>query len=191
MVQPRILIMGCSGSGKSTLARHLAQLLSLPHIELDSLFHQPNWTPSEKSEFVSVVEDAIANCPKGWIVDGNYNSALGNLLVSQATTVLWFDLKRSQVMYRVTRRSITRALTREELWNGNREHWRNLFKWDPEHSIIRWSWTKHRSYHDRLARAAASAPAAQKWIRLSNQKDVDRVVSQCRNSGVTYLVAQT
>jgi adenylate kinase family enzyme len=175
--------MGCSGSGKSTLARHLAEALSLPHIELDSLFHQPNWTPLEQSAFVAAVNEATAQCPDGWIADGNYNSALGDLLESQATTILWFDLKRSQVMYRVIRRSLTRALTREELWNGNREHWRNLLKWDPEASIIRWSWTRHGLYHDRLSRAAATAPISQQWIRLSRQSDVDRVIRQARSAG--------
>ena len=179
--------MGCSGSGKSTLARILREILSLPHIELDSLFHQPNWTPLEQTEFVAAVEDAIAHCPQGWIVDGNYNSALGDLLQSQATHVLWFDLKRSHVMYRVIRRSITRALTREELWNGNRERWRNLFNWDPEKSIIRWSWTRHSAYHDRLVKDCADAPAHQKWIRLSHQRNVDQLISKSRMAGVSYF----
>jgi len=184
MLKPRILIMGCSGSGKSTLATHLAKALSLPHIELDALFHQPNWTPLEQSAFVAAVNEAIAQCPDGWIADGNYNSALGDLLESQATTVLWFDLKRSQVMYRVIRRSLTRAITRAELWNGNREHWRNLLRWDPEASIIRWSWTRHGAYRERLTQSAATAPAGQTWIRLHSQTDVDRVITQARSAGV-------
>jgi adenylate kinase family enzyme len=179
--------MGCSGSGKSTLAGLLAEILSLPHIELDSLFHQPNWKPLEQSEFVAAVEDAISRCQHGWIADGNYNSSLGDLLEGQATTVLWFDLKRPQVMYRVIRRSITRALTRTELWNGNREHWRNLFKWDPEDSIIRWTWTRHGSYHDRLSRASANAPAGQQWIRLSSQSDVDRLLHNYRAAGLAHF----
>lgn len=51
-----------------------------------------------------------------------------------------------QVIYRTLRR----AILREVLWNGNREPWRNLFRWDPEHSIIRWSWTKWPIYRERL-----------------------------------------
>lgn len=40
----RISIVGTSGSGKTTLARTLAQQLQFPHIELDALHWQPNWT---------------------------------------------------------------------------------------------------------------------------------------------------
>jgi hypothetical protein len=44
--------------------------------------------------------------------------------------------------WRTVRRTAGRLLLRRELWNGNRERWRNLL--DPGHPI-RWSWTQHPS----------------------------------------------
>jgi hypothetical protein len=40
-------------------------------------------------------------------------------------------------------------ITRAELWNGNREEWRNLRTLDPETNIVRWAWTQHSKYHER------------------------------------------
>ena len=168
--------MGCSGSGKTTLTKQLSLLLHIPAVELDSIFHQPHWTSLSDEDFIAQVSQVLRECPNGWIVDGNYNTALGDLVVGQANTVLWFDLPRIQVMSRVIRRSIHRVITREMLWNGNRERWSNLFHWNPEKSIIMWSWTRHQAYRDRLQKAANSAPNNQVWIRLSSQKDVDAIV---------------
>ena len=41
----RVSVVGNSGSGKSTLARELAASLGVPHLELDSVYHQPGWEP--------------------------------------------------------------------------------------------------------------------------------------------------
>ncbi len=39
-VRPRrILVAGTSGAGKTTVARRVAAVLSIPHIEIDALFH--------------------------------------------------------------------------------------------------------------------------------------------------------
>jgi hypothetical protein len=39
-------------------------------------------------------------------------------------------------MTRITRRTLGRMITRAELWNGNREEWRNLRTLDPETNIV-------------------------------------------------------
>ncbi|NUT51332.1 MAG: AAA family ATPase, partial [Saccharothrix sp.] len=39
----RVLVTGTSGSGKSTLARVVAEALGLSSVEMDSLFHGPQW----------------------------------------------------------------------------------------------------------------------------------------------------
>jgi gluconate kinase len=41
----RILVTGCSGAGKTTVAAALAEVLGIPHHELDALFHGPGWVP--------------------------------------------------------------------------------------------------------------------------------------------------
>lgn len=181
MNSTRIAILGCSGSGKSTLARSLGERVGLRVIELDALFHQADWVPADSALFRSDVEQALhdAEASGGWIVDGNYNSKLDDLVLAQATTVFWFDLPRRTVMRRIVSRSLRRALLREQLWNGNRERWTNLLRWDPERSIIRWAWTRHPMYRERLEAQAAASPVGQTWIRLAAQRDVDRVLAEC------------
>ncbi len=46
----KINVVGTSGVGKSTLARRLAQILSLPYIEMDRLYWRPDWqgTPDDE-----------------------------------------------------------------------------------------------------------------------------------------------
>ncbi len=40
----RVLVAGTSGAGKTTVARHVALALSVPHVEIDGLFHGPGWS---------------------------------------------------------------------------------------------------------------------------------------------------
>lgn len=181
MSELKIAILGCSGSGKSTLSRRLGNLLDLPVIELDSLYHQPNWVEADPDDFRESVAKGLATHSSGWIVDGNYNSALGDLVLAQATHVYWFDLPRNTVMKRVIWRSIRRVVTRQELWNGNRERFTNLFSWDPHKSIIRWSWTRHAQYRERLFDASENKPVQQTWIRLTSQSHVEQALIKIRS----------
>lgn len=163
--------MGCSGSGKTTLARTLAALLGAPHVELDSIFHQPGWAPLSDDEFRARV--AAATEPEAWVVDGNY-SVIRDITWSRADTVVWFDLPYLRVMARTIRRTVRRVLTREELWNGNREPLSNLWSFNPEKSIIAWTATRHRVYRRRY-RAAEVDPqwAALRFVRLRSQAEAD------------------
>jgi hypothetical protein len=70
-------------------------------------------------------------------------------------------------MRRLLWRTLRRMATHAELWNGNREEWRNLLRLDPELSILRWAWTKDQVYRDRYAAAQADpANAHLEFIRL-------------------------
>ena len=54
----------------------------------------------------------------------------------RADTVVWLDLPRSQVMRQIVSRTFRRVLTREELWNGNREPVENLWAWTRGHGAL-------------------------------------------------------
>src|SRR4051795_5418694 len=84
----------------------------------------------------------------GWVVDGNYGSRVGDLL-DQADTVVWLDYPRLLVLARVVRRTCLRQVLRQELWNGNRESWRNMLSIRPAENIILSSWTRHGHYRQR------------------------------------------
>src|SRR5262249_549599 len=68
----RVSVVGNSGSGKSTLARELATILGVPHLELDSVFHQPGWEPLPGDEFRRLV--TAKTTEDGWVIDGNYSA---------------------------------------------------------------------------------------------------------------------
>ncbi len=179
----RVSVVGNSGSGKTTVAVAIASALGVPHLELDAVFHQPNWQPLEREVFRARVAEVIA-C-EGWVVDGNY-SAVRDLVWQRADTVIWMDLPRRRIMRQLTARTLRRMVTRAELWNGNTEPLRNLFMLDPEQSILRWAWTQHDKYVERYG-AAQHDPENQHltFVRLRSRAEAARFVA-----GLGAAVAQ-
>ena len=170
----RVSVVGVSGAGKTTLGRRLAEVLGVPFVELDSIYHQPGWQPLGAAELRRRVADVVAG--DGWVVDGNY-SAVQDLVWARADTVVWLDLPRPLVMRRVIGRTLRRAVTRAELWNGNREPLTGPLRRDPEKNIIRWAWVKHAGYADRYADAAADpAHAHLHVVRLRTPAEVDALL---------------
>jgi len=153
-----VSVVGCSGSGKTTVARALAKRLGLVHVELDAIYHQPGWTPLPPDDFRARTAAALDAAPDGWVACGNYSEVQGTVVWPRADTVVVLDLPKGLVMRRVVARTLGRVVTREELWNGNREPLSNLWRWDPERNVIRWAWTTHGRSRARYA-AAATDPA--------------------------------
>jgi hypothetical protein len=69
------------------------------HVELDSIFHQPGWTPLGDEEFRARVAEATA--ADRWVVDGNY-SVVHGIVWDNADSVVWFDLPYATVLFRTT-----------------------------------------------------------------------------------------
>jgi len=134
----RVAVVGTSGSGKTTLAQRLAQRLGVPHVELDALNWGPNWTPAPQEEFRRSASQALAG--DAWITDGNYR-AVRDIVWNRADTVVWLDYSLVVVMARVTWRTIRRSVTRQELWSGNRERFREAFF--GRESIIWWAFSTY------------------------------------------------
>lgn len=164
----RVLIAGCTGAGKTTLAKVLSRRLGLPRHELDALRHGPSWTP--RPEFEADVE-AFSATPR-WVTEDQYHSVIGDRLWQRADTVIWLDLPRRTVMTRVVRRSVVRAVTREELWHGNRESWRSWL--DPEHPI-RWAWSQLEPKRALVVDYARRNPHV-RVVRCTSPRDVRELV---------------
>jgi hypothetical protein len=149
----------------------VARVLNGAHVELDAIYHQPGWTELPEEEFRSRVDLAVASdC---WVVDGNY-SAVHEAIWTKADTVVWFDLPLPLVLSRTIRRTVRRVVTREELWNGNREPFSNLWSFKPEKSIIAWAATRHGAYRRRYL-AAEQDPrwSGLHFVRLRSQGEAD------------------
>jgi len=172
----RVSVVGNAGSGKTTLGRALARHLAVPFVELDAVFHQRGWQPLPVEEFRRRVEAIVAG--DAWVIDGNY-SAVRDLVWARADTVIWFDLPRRTVMRRILVRTLSRAITRAELWNGNRESITGLFRLDPNKSIIRWSWTQHAKYRGRFNEASGNpAYGHLSFIRIGSSVDVHHLLAR-------------
>jgi adenylate kinase family enzyme len=179
-------VVGNSGSGKTTLAAVLASGMAAPHLELDSVFHQPGWEPLAAEEFRARVGQFAAG--ERWVADGNY-STVQDLLWQRADTVVWLDLPRHRVMRQLIWRTLRRLVARAELWNGNRESWANLLRADPAQSIIAWGWTQHHSSRERYARAAADpANGHLTFVRLQTPGQVTELIWQAREQAAARQV---
>lgn len=141
----RIVVRGSSGSGKTTVARDLARRLGAPHVELDALYHQPDWQPLAPVPFRAAVSAATVG--DTWVVDGNHREVQG-VLQSRADTVVWLDLPRALVMRRLLLRTLGRGLLRRPLWNGNRESALSVLRRDPERNVVLWAWQNFDQRHD-------------------------------------------
>jgi adenylate kinase family enzyme len=172
----RVSVVGNSGSGKTSLAVALARAIGAPHLELDAVFHQPNWQPLETELFQARVAEFIA--ADTWVVDGNY-SKVRYLIWQRADTVVWLDLPRYRVMRQLLARTLRRMITKQELWNGNTEPLANLFQLDPHESILAWAWTQHHRYAERY-RAAQQDPAHRHltFVRVASRAAADQLVAR-------------
>jgi len=165
----RIVVKGTTGAGKSTLAEALAGKLGVPHIELDALHHGPNWSAPPDEIFRARVRAAIEACPEGWVIDGNYDSKLGGTVIEAADAIVWLDLPLWTTFPRLWRRTMARIRNRTELWNGNRETWRDQFA--SRESIFIWTVRSHRK-HRRTWPARFGNDS--RLVRLRSDADVRR-----------------
>ena len=166
----RVLVAGTSGAGKTTLAGRVAEVLGVPHVEIDALFHGPGWTP--RPSFEQDVHRFSAG--PAWVTEWQYDSVRAHLL-ERADLLVWLDLPRAVVMAQVVRRTAVRRLRRQVLWNGNVEPPLRTFFTDPEH-IVRWAWTSHRANAARVGALTRQRPEvpvvrlrshdeARRWLR--------------------------
>jgi adenylate kinase family enzyme len=134
------VIAACSANGKTTLGRELAQRLDVDFVELDAWVHGPNWTPTPDAELIARVEPVLAS--DGWVVDGTYEAKLGTRVLDAADLVVWVDMPLRIWFWWLTRRTWSRWVWREVLWNGNRETLRGAL-WGRE-SLYAYAWRTWR-----------------------------------------------
>lgn len=143
----KLVVVGTTSSGKSTLAEKLAKKIGGDFIELDALNWGPNWTAAGDTLLCARAE--IATRSSCWVVAGNY-SKTRLITWPRADAIIWLDYSFPVVFWRLTTRTIKRAITQEELWNGNRERfWWHLKLWSDEslfHWLFKTYWRRKREY---------------------------------------------
>jgi len=162
-------VKGTSGSGKTTFAAELARRLDVSYVELDALHHGPNWSEPRDEEFQARVREAMAGAPGGWVIDGNYDSKLGGLVLDAADTIVWLDLPLWFKLRRLWARTTHRIRRRVDLWSGNRESWRTAF-WGRE-SLFGWTVRTHFQHRREWPERFAGDP---RFVRLRSAGDARR-----------------
>jgi len=167
----RVRVVGTTGSGKTTFAGRLAAQLGVPHLELDEVFWDADWTKRDPDEARALIGAFVSSADRGWVTDGNWTAGTDGLL-TDADAFVWLDYPRRTVMARVVRRTLRRGLLRTELWHGNREDLRNVLNRDPDQNVVLWSWTSHARNRDRYT--ALAAESAIPVIRLRSPREASR-----------------
>lgn len=163
-------MVGTSGSGKSTFAREFAELLNLPFYEMDQLFWKSDWHESSDNELFRKVHEVTSR--SRWVLDGNYTRTIP-VKWKQVQLVIWLDPFFLRTVLRVTKRTIYRSFTQEEICpgTGNRESLRKAFL--SRDSIIWWAITTYRNNRKKYS-SIISSPVYSHicFIRLNSQTGV-------------------
>lgn len=170
----RILVIGTSATGKTTFAKHLENILHIPRIELDELYWGEDWKPTLEEEFVRLVAGAIVQ--PNWVVDGNYSS-VRDLLWSKATLIVWLNFNLPLAFWRGFKRTVGRCISRQTLWHGNRESFRQSFC--SRNSILVWIVTTHRRRIREFTalRNSAQFPNA-RWVEFRRPSQAEKWLKQ-------------
>ena len=171
-------MVGTSCVGKSTVARALADTIGCTFVELDELYWGPGWTPKPDDEFRRQVTATAAG--EAWVTAGNYG-VIRDELWTRATTVVWLNFSFPRVLWQGIRRTVCRCLTRERLWEGNRESIRRSFF--SKDSVLIWIIT---TYHRRRAEfgalRASDAYSHLSWIEFRDPSAANNFLASLRNS---------
>ena len=179
----RVLVAGVTGSGKTTLSGRVAAMWGMRHVEIDGLFHGPDWTPR-----AGFLDDVRAFAVEDrWITEWQYTSKGTNeILAPRAQLVLWLDYPYHVVRSRLLRRTLSRSILRTRMWNGNVEKpiWR-MFRSDPEENILAWQTKTLGHWAERMPEYTALFPHLV-VVRLRHPRETERWLrAQAEASGVS------
>ena len=163
----RILVYGVTGSGKTSLAARISEATGIPWHSVDELTWEPGWVPVPTDEQCRRIEAICAG--KRWVLDTAYGAWL-EIPLGRAELVVALDFPRWLSLYRLTRRSVARAIDGRPVCNGNRESFRHLFSAD---SIVGWHFKSFRRKRERM-RAWEADPRAPDVVRFARPAEVER-----------------
>ncbi|KAF8520589.1 hypothetical protein BU17DRAFT_46471 [Hysterangium stoloniferum] len=157
------------------MADRLGSILKFPVVHLDEVHWRPNWVETPRDEFREQIQE-FTSTNDNWVIDGNYRSAVGDITLSLATTVVWMDPPFILYFPRLILRTFSRSLG----WGppcspGCRENFRKFLTWGEE-SVLWWAWTHHlpkRVFYCRQMQTD-DAHSERKWVRLEGRGSQSR-----------------
>jgi len=173
----RIAVIGATGSGKTTLAQRLGSVLDLKVIELDAHHWMPDWSEKPWPEIRTELDPLTRQ--DNWIVDGNY-SQLRDLIWPRSDTIIWLDYPFLQIFLRLFVRTLKRVFLKVELWNGNRERFRDNFL--SRDSLFLWL-LKSRPKHKKNYPLALQEPqhAHLQILRFTHPRQTERWLNMIKH----------
>jgi adenylate kinase family enzyme len=163
------VVANASGCGKTTLGRAVAERSGAPFLELDALVHGPGWVETPDDALCAALAPILAG--ERWVIDGHYRRKIGDLVLDRADLVVWLDLPPRVWLPRLVGRTLRRAITGEELWNGNRESLRGVL-WGRD-SLFGYALRTHRRRRAEWAGVLPRYP----HIRLASPREVERFLA--------------
>lgn len=167
----RILVYGVTGSGKTAAAERIAARAGLPVVLVDEFTWRPGWVTVDEQRQRDVVASIVAE--DRWVLDTAYGAWL-DVVLPRVDLVVGLDYPRWFSLQRLVRRSLTRAITKEPVCNGNTESLRRVLGSD---SIIRWHFRSFARKRERLHQWAA-AEHGPPVLLLRTPSDLERSMSR-------------
>jgi len=162
----KVVVIGANGSGKTTFAGKLSRALGIPHVELDSVYWQPDWGELPRDEFRKSVDEITSK--DQWIIDGNY-ARNQDITLLRADTVIWLDYPFLKVIYNVAKRSVTRVVNKKPLWHNNTESFGRMFS---KESIILFAIRTYNRKRKRYKKLIQDEEYKNRnWVIIKSRKD--------------------
>lgn len=144
-ISSKILVYGVCGSGKTTLAEQISQVTGIPWHSVDDLTWEPNWvevdTPTQRERITKIVRE-----PE-WILDTAYGKWI-DIPLAEVELIVALDYSRAFTLWRLIKRTVSRAVDKKRVCNGNVESWRLVLS---KKSIIVWHFQSFRKKKAKIA----------------------------------------
>lgn len=161
----RILCYGVCGSGKTTLARGIAEATGIPWHSADDLAWLPGWVMTEAEWQAEKIAEIVAQ-PE-WVLDTAYGTWI-DVPVAKVELIVALDYPRWFSFGRLLKRTLSRAIDKKPVCNGNYETWRQVFS---RNSILVWHFKSFKRKRDRIR--AWEADPNMNVIVFRSAKDTD------------------
>ena len=162
----RVLLYGVTGSGKSTAALAIGARTGHPVTLVDELTWLPGWVPVEEARQRELIGEIVTG--DRWLLDTAYGAWRDDVL-PRTQLVIGLDYPRWLSLARLVRRTVTRAVTKEPMCNGNVESWRKVVARD---SIIAWHFQSFARKRDRM-RAWAASPDGPEVVLFRRPRELE------------------